>query len=36
MKNDKLGSLFFPNETFDLVCFYTFLHFSGIELPFGA
>ena len=26
--------LFFPYETLDLVCFYAFLYFSGIELPF--
>ena len=36
MTNDKLSLLFFPNETFNLVCFYAFLHFRGIELPFGA
>ena len=36
-KNEKLLSLFlFPNETLDLVCFYAFLHFSGVELPFGG
>ena len=29
-----LSLLFFPYETLDLVCFYAFLYFSGIELPF--
>ena len=36
MKNDYVNLLFFPNETFHFVCFYAFLHFSGIELPFGV
>ena len=28
--------IFFPNETFDLVCLNAFLRFRGIELSFGA
>ena len=33
-ESEKWLSLLFPSETFDLVCFYAFLHFTGTELPF--
>ena len=36
MEKNWLNLLLFSNEPFNFVCFYAFLHFSGVELPLST